>query len=183
VEVRDGRRHAPHCSRADRSRARPRRDREGPRRRPLCVGHRHRHRRGALVSLGGDVAVAGIPPAVGWAVRIADDHASPLVGPGPVVSIVQGGLASSGTHVRCWTTAGGELHHIVDPRTGRPADTPWRTVTVAAPSCVDANAASTAAIVLGDGAHAWLAEAGLPARLAAEDGCVTTVAGWPKEMP
>jgi FAD:protein FMN transferase len=138
---------------------------------------------GTLVSLGGDVAVAGMPPAVGWAVRIADDHASPLVGPGPVVSIAQGGLASSGTHVRRWTTAGGELHHIVDPRTGRPADTPWRTVSVAAASCVEANAASTAAIILGDRAPAWLAEAGLPARLAAEDGRVTTMAGWPKEMP
>jgi thiamine biosynthesis lipoprotein len=136
---------------------------------------------GTLVGLGGDVAVAGPPPDAGWPVRIADDHASPLDGPGPVVSIARGGLASSGTSVRRWTTAGGHLHHIVDPRTGRPADTPWRTVSVAAGSCVDANAASTAAVVLGDRAPAWLEEARLPARLAAEDGRVTTVAGWPAE--
>jgi thiamine biosynthesis lipoprotein len=136
---------------------------------------------GALVSLGGDVAVAGEPPDGGWPIRIADDHAAPVDGPGPVVSIATGGLASSGTRVRRWTTAGGELHHIVDPRTARPAVTPWRTVSVAAGSCVRANAASTAAIVLGETAPAWLAEQGFPARLAAEDGSVATVGGWPED--
>jgi thiamine biosynthesis lipoprotein len=138
---------------------------------------------GVLVSLGGDVAVAGTAPTDGWAVRIADDHAAPLDGPGPTVSVSAGGLASSGTQVRRWTTSGGELHHIVDPRTARPADTPWRTVTVAAGSCVDANAASTASVVLGEAAPAWLADRGLPARLAAADGAVVTVSGWPEETP
>jgi thiamine biosynthesis lipoprotein len=135
---------------------------------------------GTLVSLGGDIAVAGEPPAGGWPVRIADDHAAPLDGPGPVVSIASGGLASSGTHVRRWTTAGGELHHIVDPRTARPAETPWRTVTVAAGSCVDANAASTAAVVLGENAPDWLSTRELPSRLAASGGDVVTVGGWPE---
>jgi FAD:protein FMN transferase len=136
---------------------------------------------GVLVGLGGDVAAAGHAPEGGWPVRIADDHAAPLDGPGPTVAISTGGLASSGTSVRRWTTAGGELHHIVDPRTARPAVTPWRTVTVAAASCLHANAASTAAIVLGEAAPAWLAARRLPARLAAEDGSVATVAGWPDE--
>ena len=136
-----------------------------------------------LVSLGGDVAVAGDPPENGWPVRIADDHAAPLDGPGPVVSIAAGGLASSGTRVRRWATAGGELHHIIDPRTARPAVTPWRTVSVAAGSCMEANAASTAAIVLGESALGWLEERRLPARLAAEDGAVATVNGWPAEVP
>lgn len=138
---------------------------------------------GVLVSLGGDIAVAGDAPPDGWPVRIADDHAAPLDGAGPTVSIRSGGLASSGTHVRRWTTAGGELHHIIDPRTARPAAGPWRTVTVAAASCVEANAASTAAIVLGDAAPAWLEERALPARLVAENGTVATVNGWPAEMP
>ena len=136
-------------------------------------------RAGVLVSLGGDVAVAGAPPPRGWPVRIADDHAAPLDGSGPVVSVVAGGLASSGTQVRRWTTAGGALHHIIDPRTAKPAVTPWRTVSVAGASCVQANAASTAAIVLGESATAWLEEASLPARLVAADGAVTTVNGWP----
>jgi thiamine biosynthesis lipoprotein len=135
---------------------------------------------GVLVDLGGDIAVAGAPPEGGWPVRIADDHAAPLDGPGPVVSIGSGGLASSGTRVRRWATAGGELHHIVDPRTARPAVTPWKTVSVAAASCVRANAASTAAIVLGEDAPAWLRGQRLPARLAAEDGTVATLNGWPE---
>ncbi len=138
---------------------------------------------GVLVSLGGDISVAGDPPDGGWPVRIADDHAAPLEGPGPTVSLAAGGLASSGTHVRRWTTAGGELHHIIDPRTTRPAVTPWKTVSVAAASCLHANAASTAAIVLGDAAPAWLEQRGLPARLAAEDGTVATINGWPGDAP
>ena len=136
---------------------------------------------GVLVSLGGDVAVAGEAPPGGWPIRIADDHAAPLDGPGPVVSVHSGGLASSGTTVRRWATAGGELHHIVDPRTGRPANSPWRTVTVAAASCVDANTASTAALVLGDGAPAWLDERRLPSRLVRLDGSVACVGAWPAE--
>jgi FAD:protein FMN transferase len=136
---------------------------------------------GVLVSLGGDIAVAGEPPPGGWSIRLADDHAAPLDGPGPAVSVHSGGLASSGTTVRRWATAGGELHHIVDPRTGRPANSPWRTVTVAAASCVDANTASTAALVLGDGAPAWLDERRLPSRLVALDGSVACVGAWPAE--
>jgi FAD:protein FMN transferase len=138
---------------------------------------------GVLVSLGGDVAVSGNTPNGGWPVLIADDHAAPLESPGPVVAISSGGLASSSTHVRRWRTAGGVLHHIVDPRTGRPAETPWRTVTVAGPSCVRANAASTAAVVLGEAAPGWLADQGLAARLAGDDGLVATVNGWPWERP
>lgn len=136
---------------------------------------------GVLVSLGGDLAVAGEPPAGGWSVRIADDHTAPLDAPGPAVSVLSGGLASSGTTVRRWATAAGELHHIVDPRTGRPAASPWRTVTVAAASCVDANTASTAAVVLGEDAPAWLEERRLPSRLVRLDGSVACVGAWPAE--
>jgi thiamine biosynthesis lipoprotein len=136
---------------------------------------------GVLVSLGGDVAVVGDAPPDGWSVRIADDHAAALDGAGPVVALVGGGLASSGTTVRRWRSADAELHHIVDPRTGRPAGTPWRTVSVAAASCVDANVASIAAVVLGDAAPAWLAERRLPARLVARDGGAVCIAGWPED--
>lgn len=134
-----------------------------------------------LVSLGGDVAVAGPAPAGGWPLRIADDQAAPLDGPGPVVSIAGGGLATSGTRVRRWRAGDAELHHLLDPRTGRPAVTPWRTVSVAAASCVEANTASTAAVVLGEEAPAWLDERRLPARLVREGGACVHVAGWPAE--
>lgn len=136
---------------------------------------------GVLVSLGGDVAVAGAPPPGGWAVRLADDHASPLAGPGPVVAIESGGLATSSTTVRRWRTDDGDAHHLIDPATGRPASSVWRTASVAAASCADANVAATAAILLSESAPAWLDARALPARLVRDDGRVTTTGGWPGE--
>ena len=50
---------------------------------------------------------------------------------------------------------------------------------MAAASTLDANAASTAAIIRGERAPGWLATLGLPARLVRHDGTVHTVAGWP----
>lgn len=135
----------------------------------------------ALVSLGGDIATAGDTPAGGWCIRIADDHGAPLDTPGPCVCIETGGLATSSTAVRRWRTDDGEAHHLLDPRTGLPASSPWRTVSVAAQTCVDANVASTAAMLLGDRAPQWLAERGLPARLVSNDGSAVHVFGWPSD--
>ena len=84
--------------------------------------------------------------------------------------------------VRSWRRRGREVHHIVDPRTGDVPAAVWRTVTVAASTCVEANTASTAAVVLGDRASAWLAERELPARLVAYDGTVRTLGGWPDDV-
>lgn len=134
---------------------------------------------GVLVSLGGDIAVAGPAPDGGWQVLVTDDHDAPLDAPGQTVGITTGGLATSSTTVRRWQRGGALLHHIVDPRTGMPADTPWRTASVTAASCVDANAATTAAIILGDEAPAWLEARRLPARLVDAGGNVRHVAGWP----
>jgi thiamine biosynthesis lipoprotein len=136
---------------------------------------------GVLVSLGGDVSVAGPAPDGGWPIRVVDDHAAPLDEPGPTVAIGAGGLATSGTTVRRWRAGAVELHHIVDPRTGRPAATPWRTVTVAAGSCVEANVSSTAAIVLGEAAAAWLEARGAAARLVRESGEVVLTGRWPQD--
>lgn len=139
---------------------------------------------GALVSLGGDVAVAGPPPADGWPVRVTDDHAAPpdaLDAPGQTVTISSGGLATSSTTVRAWTVGGRPVHHIIDPATGEPARSCWRTVSVAAGSCTDANTASTASIIRGPAAPGWLRELGLPARLVRLDGSVETTAGWPPD--
>jgi FAD:protein FMN transferase len=138
---------------------------------------------GVLVSLGGDIAVAGHSPAGGWPVLIADDHRQDGLcadgRPEQVVRIIAGAVATSSIGCRQWRRGGRWLHHIVDPRTGQPADGPWRTVSVAAASCAEANAASTAAIVAGDSALEWLASTGLPARLVARTGTVRTTGGWP----
>jgi len=136
---------------------------------------------GVLVSLGGDLAVAGPGPAEGWRVRVTDDHAAGPEAPGQTVTITEGGLATSSTTVRTWTAGGRQVHHIIDPATGGPARVCWRTVSVAAGSCVDANTASTAAIIRGEAAVSWLDEAGLPARLVRPDGTVVTTAGWPAD--
>jgi thiamine biosynthesis lipoprotein len=82
--------------------------------------------------------------------------------------------------VRRWTRGGVTLNHIIDPATGLPVRGRWRTATVVAASCVDANIASTAAIVPGDGAMPWLEGRRLPARLVDRDGTVHRLAGWPE---
>jgi FAD:protein FMN transferase len=136
---------------------------------------------GTLVSLGGDVAVAGPPPGEGWRVRATDDHRAGASAAGQTVTIRSGGLATSSTTARAWNSGGRPMHHIIDPRTGVPARSPWRTVSVAAGSCADANIASTAAIIRGDAAPGWLAGSGLPARLVRHDGSVLAIAGWPAD--
>ena len=139
---------------------------------------------GVLVSLGGDIAVSGQPPAGGWRIRVQDISGrpeDPPAGPSTVVAIHGGGLATSSTAARRWRRGGDVLHHILDPRTGLPAAPVWRTVSVAAASCTDANIASTAAIIRGRAAPAWLTGLGLPARLVDEAGQVRTIGGWPAE--
>jgi thiamine biosynthesis lipoprotein len=131
---------------------------------------------GVLVSLGGDVAVAGDAPAGGWAIGIAADHAAP---PDVAVAIRTGGLATSSTAVRRWRSGQAALHHLIDPRTGRPAESCWQTVSVAAASCFDANVASTASIILGAAAPAWLESRSLDARLVTDDGDVVRTCRWP----
>jgi thiamine biosynthesis lipoprotein len=164
---------------------------------------------GVLVSLGGDIATCGECPPGGWRVHVTDDHRDGPDAPGQTVAISGGGLATSSTAVRRWlladrrsrrvprmgyrvpgwvglpfryrTPIGGEqMHHIIDPATGDPARSPWRTVSVAAADCADANIAATAAIVRGESAVEWLARAGLPARLVANDGAVARVGAWPE---
>jgi thiamine biosynthesis lipoprotein ApbE len=139
---------------------------------------------GVLVSLGGDTSVAGQPPAGGWRIRVQDLTAlpdEPPRGPSTVVAIRDGGLATSSTAARRWQRGGDVLHHIVDPRTCLPAAPVWRTVSVAAATCADANTAATAAVIRGRQAPAWLASLRLPARLVEPDGTVHTISGWPAE--
>jgi thiamine biosynthesis lipoprotein ApbE len=134
---------------------------------------------GVLVSLGGDIAVAGEAPAEGWLVQASEDSGAPIQEGEETISIMSGGIATSSTTVRRWTRGGAVLHHIIDPGTGLPSDGPWRTATVVAGSCVDANIASTAAIVMGNKAIQWLETNRLAARLVDRDGAVHRLAGWP----
>jgi len=134
---------------------------------------------GVLVSLGGDVAVAGVAPRGGWLVQLADDSGAAPGPDRPAVRLWSGGLATSSTVVRRWRRGGAWLHHLIDPLTGLPAVGPWRTVTVAAGSCLDADTASTATVVLGDRGGPWLSGTGLPARLVDRSGRVVRLGAWP----
>lgn len=134
---------------------------------------------GVLVNLGGDIAVAGPAPDGGWRVGVDDG----LTGPGsaaPVVAIESGGVATSCPSVRSWRRGDRELHHIVVPSTGQPAEVYWAAVTVAGATCVDANTASTASVIKGRPAAEWLEAARMPARLARPDGLILTTGGWPR---
>jgi thiamine biosynthesis lipoprotein len=133
---------------------------------------------GVLVDVGGDLAVAGPPPPGGWPILVAESDR--FEAPGRLVSVIQGGVATSGIGSRRWRRGGEELHHLIDPSRGLPADGPLRTVTVAAATCLDANIAATAAIVRRDG-RAWLSRQGLPARLIDREGKVEILGAWPED--
>jgi thiamine biosynthesis lipoprotein len=135
---------------------------------------------GVLVGLGGDFAIAGPPPDGGWRIRVTDDHRAGVEAPGQWIALPSGGLATSSTTARRWEAGGRIAHHLVDPATGEPAPVVWRTATVCAASCLDANIASTAAIIRGERAASWLQSLGLPSRLVSNEGAVH-LAGWPHE--
>ncbi len=129
----------------------------------------------ALVGLGGDLATAGdAPDRLGWPVVVLE-RADDLTG--EAINIIDGGVATSSTCAR--SQPGMELVHIVDPRTARPTVHHWRTVTVAAATCVEANTATTAAIIRGESAITWLRDLQLPARLVDRRGYVVRLNGWP----
>jgi thiamine biosynthesis lipoprotein len=131
---------------------------------------------GVLVSLGGDIATAGPAPDGGWRVLVQDRPGDPQC---TVAMPAGAALATSSTAGRRWQRGERILHHILDPRTCQPAPVVWRTVTVAAYSCLDANTMTTASLVRGHRAPDWLREQGVAARLVTADGHVVIVGDWP----
>jgi len=128
-----------------------------------------------VLSLGGDIAVAG--PG-GWPVAITETIDDPAGA--EVVHLPYGGLATSSTAARRWIRDGVIRHHLIDPRTGEPTNGRWRTVTATGVTCLAANTATTAAIVLGDRAVGWLTERDIPARLVNTSGRIVRTQRWPE---
>jgi len=128
----------------------------------------------ALVSAGGDLAVRGLPPGLGsWPVAVGEDAATTL-------PLVRGALATSGRSRRAWKQGAADRHHLLDPRTGEPARSGVREVTVAAVTCAQAEAAATAIFVLGPRLAAELvARNGLAARVVTDDRRETRLGRWP----
>jgi thiamine biosynthesis lipoprotein len=116
------------------------------------------------VSAGGDVATT-VPLVVG------------LPG-GDSITLEGGGLATSSVAKRTWRRGGVLLHHLIDPATGRPSESPWRDVTVAASSCYLADVAAKAALLLGDEGPVWLDRRGLPGRFVDRAGDITVTEWW-----
>jgi thiamine biosynthesis lipoprotein len=137
---------------------------------------------GVLVSVGGDVAVAGQAPVEGWAVGIALESSTPGDQVDQVVAITKGGLASSALAVRRWRDGERELTHLVDPATGDCVEPYWALVSAVGNSCVDANALTTAAMVWGESALDHLSRFGQAMRLVRHDGQVSLLNGWPEAV-
>jgi thiamine biosynthesis lipoprotein len=131
---------------------------------------------GVLVALGGDIATAGPAPRAGWQILVQDGDTEPSAR----IRLEDGGLATSSTISRRWRNGTSAVHHILDPASGLPADPVWRTVSIAAGTCTEANALTTAAIVRGWDAVAWLRSEGRPARLVSGLGEIVTLGGWPQ---
>jgi FAD:protein FMN transferase len=116
------------------------------------------------IAAGGDLATT-IPVAVG------------LPG-GETVTLRCGGLATSSSSRRTWRRGGELMHHLIDPETGRPVETRWRDVTAVAGTCIAADVAAKAALLLDTQGPAWLEQHGLPGRFVARDGSVHVNASW-----
>jgi thiamine biosynthesis lipoprotein len=127
-----------------------------------------------LVEIGGDLRAAGVPTKP-WVITVAERAGDP----GVLVTLSHGGLTTSTRTVRRWQTPTGYAHHVIDPRTGSPADGKYRTASVWAPTAVRANTFSTALVATGDAALGRLKLAGHPARLIDAEGDVTELSGWP----
>jgi FAD:protein FMN transferase len=136
-------------------------------------------RGGVVVEIGGDVAVRGHGPDGPWAIGVGDSLV--VTGHEPRISLDRGGVATSSSTTRTWRSGGRLVNHVIDPRTGRCADGPYATASVAGPDCVSANAFATAALLWGEDAGYHIAQSGLSARLVRRDGAVERVGGWPHE--
>ena len=120
-----------------------------------------------FVSAGGDIATHG-----SLVVRLPG---------GGAVKLVRGGLATSGSDRRRWVRGGAVHHHLIDPRTGVSARSPWQQVTACGSTCVAADIAAKAAFLHGSSGPAWLDERGVPGRFLSIDGVTHVNRSW-KQM-
>jgi thiamine biosynthesis lipoprotein len=129
----------------------------------------------ALVSAGGDLAVrSSRPGSRSWPIAIGEDGEE-------VVPLTGGAIATSSSLRRRWLQADRRRHHLLDPRTGEPACSGLREVTVVAGTCAQAEVAAKAIFVLGPSLGPMFAQRhGLAARLVREDGRRLTAGPWPE---
>ncbi len=133
---------------------------------------------GALLNFGGNVYVVGHKPdgtpfRVG--VRDPKDTANSLA----ILSMGQSTVVTSGVYERCFEKDGVFYHHILDPKTGLPAETDLTSATIVGQSSMDADAVATALIVMGkEKALAFCEEHGIDTMLIDQEDQVTCTAGF-----
>ncbi len=109
---------------------------------------------GALVDTDGDIALS-VAPGVSWTIEV-DDPSGGADAPLATLQFSASsgcaaayGVATSGTSVHRWTVDDKPSHHLIDPCTGRPAQTDIVQVTVIAPSAREAEVLAKAAVIVG----------------------------------
>src|SRR2546429_4127916 len=132
----------------------------------------------ALVNAGGDLAVMGLPPA---------EEQWQIVVPGKdtfwSIPLRQGAMATSGIARRHWQQGKHQRHHLLDPRTGEPAQTNLWSVTVAADRCEQVEVAAKVAFVLGSKEGAtFLRDRQLAGLLVHVDGTWEATEAWPVHL-
>ncbi|MGI8826737.1 MAG: FAD:protein FMN transferase [Chloroflexota bacterium] len=128
------------------------------------------------IAAGGDVAVRGTAgPDAEWTVALEDTGAAGSQS----IALRDAAVASSTTLRRRWQRAGEERHHLIDHRTGRPSSSAFRTVTVVAASCVEADVAAKTALLLGEQGMDFLEGKGLHGMAVRHDGSTIATREWP----
>jgi thiamine biosynthesis lipoprotein len=128
------------------------------------------------VSIGGDVRVAGVPPAgEAWQIDVTDEVGG---GRAATIAVFDGAVATSTTLRRRWASATGEAHHVIDPSLDRPARAGVAAATVVAGSGWCSEVFSTAALVASpaDGMR-LVTGAGAELLLVTDDGAVHSSGG------
>ena len=134
---------------------------------------------GVIVEIGGDVCARGRGPEGPWVIGISPTLT--ITGLEPRIALENGAIATSSNDVRTWRRGAQVVGHIIDPRTGYSAVSPFAAATVIDTDCVSANAFATAALLWGEDAVWHIAQAGRSARLVRHDGTVEFVGAWPRE--
>lgn len=109
----------------------------------------------ALIDAGGDIAISGArADGSPWVIGVADPiHPDVDLD----MLLLRGGVATLGRDYRRWQQDGVWQHHILDPRTGKPAQTDVLSATVVAPTACEAETAAKTALILGSHAGlSWL---------------------------
>jgi len=140
---------------------------------------------GVVKALAVDTALASLRH--GWFVSAGGDLAvrSPLVVElpgGGSVELRRGALATSGSVKRRWLRGGQLQHHLIDPQTGRPSESPWQQVTVCGATCLAADVAAKAAFLAGDTGPEWLDARHLPGRFVDHEERIVRNDAWRRSV-